>query len=246
VAVDVDHVTRTYDDAYFNAGGAGYPDYLAEGDLLRERGRWYARQVACFMPVGAVLDVGAAAGFLLKGFEDLGWRGEGIEPNATMARHAREALGLSVAAAQLENFDTDRRFGLVTMIQVVAHLEDPRNSVARVAGLLGRGGHLLIETWNCRSLTARLLGSRWHEYSPPSVLHCFSARSLVVLAGGTGFRVVARGRPSKRISAGHAKALLRYKYGEHFLVSGLLRSVPDRAQLPYPSEDLVWLLLRKA
>src|SRR5579864_2283485 len=30
-----DHVARIYDDTYFEGGSAGYPDYLAEGNLLR-------------------------------------------------------------------------------------------------------------------------------------------------------------------------------------------------------------------
>lgn len=36
-----DHLAQVYGDDYFTAAGAGYADYLAEGALLRERGRRY-------------------------------------------------------------------------------------------------------------------------------------------------------------------------------------------------------------
>lgn len=244
-AVRADHVAQIYGDDYFAGGGAGYPDYLGEGDLLRKRGCWYARQLARYMPVGTVLDVGAAAGFILKGLEDAGWRGEGVEPNETMARHAREVLELSVSITDLEGLVCDKQFDLVSMIQVIAHFVDLRIALAKVTKALKPGGHLLVETWNSRSLTARLLGKRWHEYSPPSVLHCFSLKSLSHLTAKEGFHEVARGRPSKWISGGHAKALLRYKFGDVKWVERLMLMIPERASFPYPAEDLVWVLLKK-
>ena len=239
-----DHVARTYDDSYFNGGGAGYPGYLHEERLLRERGRWYAKRLADYMPVGTVLDIGAAAGFILKGFQDAGWRGEGIEPNEAMARHARETLQLPVATVQLERFKTGNRFDVISMIQVIAHIADPRRALAQVAAMLKPGGYLLIETWNSRSWTARLLGKAWHEYSPPSVLHCFSPQSLSILAAKAGLSEVARGRPSKWISAEHAKTLASHKYGQSGAAHALIRMIPDGVRVPYPADDLVWLLLK--
>ena len=35
-------VAEIYDDSYFSGGGAGYSDYLAEGEMLKQRGRMYA------------------------------------------------------------------------------------------------------------------------------------------------------------------------------------------------------------
>ena len=84
-----DHVRNVYGDHYFTGGGAGYPDYLADGELLRERGRGYARLIAGATTPGRVLDIGAAAGFVLQGLCDEGWRGAGIEPNAAFWEKAR-------------------------------------------------------------------------------------------------------------------------------------------------------------
>ena len=181
------HVAEVYQDEYFFGGGAGYRDYLAEGTLLRERGQHYARLVRPYAARGTVLDVGAAAGFLLKGFEDCGWKGRGIEPNARMAAHARSTLGVAVDVGTLEGLDEASRYDLITMIQVVPHLFDVRGALAAAAKATNEGGFWLIETWNRESLTARLFGQHWHEYSPPSVLHWFSRVGLARLAGEFGF-----------------------------------------------------------
>ncbi len=238
---DESHVAATYDDAYFHGGGPGYPDYRAESDMLRQRGRMYAKKVASFAVPGSVLDVGAAAGFILRGFADEGWNGAGIEPNAAMARFGRETLGLEMHCGSLESFNTERRFEMVSMIQVAAHFYDPKRAFEVARELLAPNGLLLIETWDRASMSARLFGQHWHEYSPPSVLHGFSRLGLQVFLKGLGFVRVAHGRPSKKISGSHVRSLLRYRVGDNFL----LRAIPTRMNFPYPSEDLFWALFKK-
>jgi SAM-dependent methyltransferase len=210
--------------------------------MLSDRGRWYAQLLERHVERGSVLEVGCAAGFWLAALVELGWTGRGVEPNATMAEHARERLGLDVTTGTLETLSGAERFDLVAMIQVLAHFTDPRRALGLAVERLRPGGHLLVESWDRRSLTARTFGSRWHEYSPPSVLHWFSPASLSQLGASFGLVEVARGRPRKRIAARHAKSLLGYKLGP--LVRSAISIVPDRLSLPYPFDDLFWMLLR--
>jgi SAM-dependent methyltransferase len=198
---------------------------------------------------GTVLDVGSAAGFWLAGLADCGFAVRGIEPNATMAEHARERLGLRVDTGSIEELAGTERFDLVTMIQVVAHFVDVRAAVESAVARIRPGGHLLVETWNHESLTARCFGRHWHEYSPPSVLHYFSRRGFAAFAERLGLREVARGRPRKRIRGDHAKALLRHAAGGSGpgrILARLAGVVPDRLSLPYPADDLFWMLLSRA
>lgn len=244
-----DHVKRVYDDSYFRGGGAGYPDYFAEGPLLRAHGQWYGRLLATFTKPGRVLDVGAAAGFVLQGLCDTGWTGRGVEPNARVAAFAREKLGLAVEAGSFENFRPPESYDLVSMIQVVAHFVDVRRAFAVASEAVAASGLLLIETWNRRSWSARILGKSWHEYSPPSVLRWFSPADLEHLAAQFGFHPIGTGRPPKRIQAAHAKALLDYKLRESAwrgVVGKMLRVIPDSVSLPYPAEDLFWMLFKKS
>ena len=55
-------------------------------------------------------------------------------------------------------------------------------------------------------------------------------------------------RSAKRISGAHVKSLLGYKLGAGAAAAPLraaLRLLPDRVELPYPSEDLFWTLFRR-
>ncbi len=242
IAADEAHIAEIYGDAYFSGGGAGYSDYFADGEMLKKRGQMYAAKLAKFSAKkGKMLDVGAAAGFILQGFIDQGWRGVGLEPNAAIARQGCEKFGLDIRQGSLELFATDEKFDLVSMIQVAAHFYEPRTAFQKAFELLNDDGWLLVETWNRGSLSARFFGKRWHEYSPPSVLQWFSEKGLNEFLGGIGFEKVARGRPPKKISGAHAKSLLKYRLGNNFL----LKLIPDKLQFPYPSEDLFYTLYKK-
>lgn len=242
-----DHVTNNYGDEYFFGGGAGFPNYLQDAEILRQHGRRYAAIVEQHRPPGRLLDVGAAAGFLLEGFHQRGWEAVAIEPNATMAQSLRERLGCEVHAQTLETFRSAEHFDLVMMIQVVTHFVDVADALAAAAAVTRPGGFWLIETWNRASSTARVFGRYWHEYSPPTVLHWFTPASLAELVARFGFRVVGGGRASKRISAAHAKSLLRYRLEGTAMerLLPLVAAVPDRWALPYPGDDLFWTLFQR-
>jgi SAM-dependent methyltransferase len=241
-------VESIYGDQYFFGGGVGYPNYLAEQDLLLEHGRRYARLMQAWMPAGSVLDVGAAAGFVVKGMAQHGWQPFGLEPNAHMATYGREHLDVPLTVGTLESFAADRTFDLITMFQVIAHFRDLRRALHVAASLTRPGGYWLIETWNYRSLLARILGRQWHEWSPPSVLHWFSPQSLVALARQHRMQFVTLGRPSKRLSGDHARSLLKAKLSNsriaRWIGSLLDATIPGEWAIPYPAADLFWILLR--
>jgi hypothetical protein len=134
------------------------------------------------------------------------------------------------------------------MIQVIAHFYDVDTALERAAQVTQPGGYWLIETWNKDSWMARMLGENWHEYSPPSVLHWFSPDTLTRLASRFGFAPVARGRPAKWLNGAHVKSLLGYKLAGSRLekpAAALLRLVPDKLPVPYPTFDLFWALYQK-
>lgn len=245
-----DHVSKVYGDEYFFGGGAGYSDYVSSGALVRDHGRRYAKLLKRHMTPRRILDIGAAAGFFLSGFLDEGWQGDGLEPNTKMASYGRNELQVNIIEGALESLPSElsgKLYELLTMVQVVPHFYDIHEAFRVAASLTNAGGFWLVETWNAESLSARLFGRQWHEYSPPSVLRWFSPTNLKKLCESYGFRQVDSGRPRKWLTGAHAKSLLRYKLRGFPLSLGkpFLRLVPDRMKMPYPSEDLFWALLRK-
>lgn len=242
------HAEVCYGDDYFEGGKAGYPDYLADGEMLRKRGHYYGGKMNQFMSPGKMLDVGAAAGFILKGFTDKGWTGMGIEPNLKMSNYAQQEFGLNVVNTTVEAFTSELKFDLISMIQVLPHFYDLNQALRKLASLTKKGGYWLIETWNKDSLTARILQKGWHEYSPPSVLHWFSPKTIKFFVEVYGMAFVAQGRPVKKISGAHAKSLLAYKFADSVLEKPYRiasKLIPDKWSFPYPAEDLFWILLKK-
>ena len=137
-----DHIEKIYDDSYFNGGGAGYTDYLMEAEILRKRGNWYGKLLAKYTNKGKVLDVGAAAGFILKGMTETGWQGIGVEPNKSMADFGRKNLGVEILNTSVEKYASGEKFDLVTMIQVMAHIVKPKEVFRHISETLQANGYL--------------------------------------------------------------------------------------------------------
>ena len=197
-----------------------------------------------------MLDVGAAAGFLLREFIDRGWSGMGLEPNASMANYASSRLGVQVEVGTLEDHNFSQTFDLVMMVQVIMHLYDLRRALEAAAQATAPDGYWLVETPNAESLTARLLGRYWQEYSPPSVLRVFTPNNLRRLVSSYGFAQVAVGRPRKVVSGAHLKSFLEYKAQAwrgipRRMLSAFARLLPSELSIPHHSEDLFWALYRK-
>jgi 2-polyprenyl-3-methyl-5-hydroxy-6-metoxy-1,4-benzoquinol methylase len=242
------HVEQIYGDDYFFSGGAGYDNYLSESGLLVPHGQRYGRLLKRYGAGRSLLDVGSAAGLILQGLVNEGFDGCGVEPNETMARFALTELQLDVTASAFEDFEADRQFDVVTVVQVMGHFIDPVAAVQKLHKLVRPGGLCLVETWDAGSWPARVLGSNWHEYSPPSVLQWFSRGSLRQLFERCNFEQVANGRPSKWINAAHVRSLIDHKLPQaswaNVIRSGLSR-IPESLNLPYPSDDLFWALFRR-
>ena len=241
-------VEQIYSDDYFFKGGAGYDDYTLEKDMLIKRGEYYAGKINKFMRAGEVLDIGAAAGFLLKGFENKGWKGTGIEPNNSMVEYGKNVVGVNIRKGTVETIELEHKFDLVILVQVVAHIYDLQNSIDKIYNLLKPNGKVLIETWNKDSITARIFGKNWHEYSPPSTLNYFSKKTLNQLMSQHNFSEVAQGTPKKSIHSKHAKSLIKHKLLESKglkWMAGMTALIPGNMIIPYPSEDLFWTLYKK-
>jgi len=242
------HIAKTYSDSYFFEGKDGYPNYLEEEDILYQHGSRYVILVKKYMSTGDVLDVGCAAGFILKSFQDSGWNCKGIEPNDTMANYARTNLKLDVITGNIENLSTQTQFDLILMIQVIGHVIDLDQTIKNLSKSLKPGGYILIESWNMDSFVARLMGKNWHEYSPPSVINWFSNKTLSNFFHQRGFELVEIGHPVKRIKLKHAFSVL----GKDLPTSSIRKRVIDKLTstfgkytIKYPTFDLNWYIFKK-
>lgn len=242
------HVHVNFSDDYFFGGGDGYPNYLEQKHILLHYGIRYAQIVSKYTKPGKMLDVGSAAGFILKGFQQSGWDCYGVEPNDRVANYGRSELGLNITTGSLESYNGTSGFKLISIIQVIGHLYDIDSALKNVVRLISSDGLLLIESWNMRSFVARILGKGWHEYSPPSVVHWFSDKTLEQLLRYYGFEIVSKGYPAKKINVHHALSFMEGKLPAKSFKRKLLRmmdKVGGNLNLNYPPIDLKWYLFQK-
>jgi 2-polyprenyl-3-methyl-5-hydroxy-6-metoxy-1,4-benzoquinol methylase len=241
-------VQEIYSVDYFFNGGAGYDDYTLEKDMLIKRGEYYAGKMNKFVESGTVLDIGAAAGFILKGFENKGWQGTGIEPNNLMVEYGKNIVGVNIKRGTIETVQLEEKFDLVILIQVMAHIYDLKSAMNRINNFLKPNGRVLIETWNKDSFTAKIFGKNWHEYSPPGSLNFFSKKTLDHLLLQHHFAKIADGTPKKSIHSKHAKSLIKHKLLESKglkWLAGMTSLITGNMILRYPAEDLFWALFKK-
>lgn len=139
-----------------------------------------------------LLDVGCSSGAFLMAARRMGIDGEGVEISPQAARTARDA-GFRVFTGMLEDAGfPDAAFDVITLIELVEHLRDPRSLLAECRRILRPGGILMATTPNGESWTARAMGTRWEVFSLRAMgghVSFFNARSLGLLGERTGFEL---------------------------------------------------------
>ncbi|MBI3395800.1 MAG: class I SAM-dependent methyltransferase [Spirochaetia bacterium] len=158
---------------------------------------WNARlkNIARFVPPPAdFLDVGCAFGGLVEAAGTLGYNASGIDISADAVRSAR-ARGID---AQLGRLDADlfpgRQFHVVTMIEVMEHLERPREALKTLSRLVRPGGVVVIQTANYEGMQARTQGRDYHYYLPGHFFY-YGVSNLRRLLSEHGFTKTRLYRP---------------------------------------------------
>ena len=188
-------ILEMYQVGYWRSAEAsnfGYTDYLRDRNRYLRTFRLRSKVIDRYKPsAGRVLDIGCAAGFFLKVMKEKGWETTGVEISASMADFARTELELNnvlTGTLEKQQFEAES-FDVITLWDVIEHLEDPRAVLATAKRLLKKDGVLVLETQNVESVFARLMGRRWHHYKFEEHLWHFSPKTLTALLGLESFSV---------------------------------------------------------
>ena len=163
--------------AYYSGYGRAY----SPSETTLGRYRELLSHLAASTRVRRLLDFGCGNGHLLSVASELGWEVVGVD-RGEAAREACRERGLDVIAASIAELEDTRDFDLVTAVEVVEHLPDPRAELEALASLIRPGGLLYVSTPNFDSLTRRLVGARWRIFSYPEHLGFFTTPTLTLLA----------------------------------------------------------------
>lgn len=248
-----DELAEIYAVDYFKAGddgdAQGYLDYVADEDVHRLAARRRLKLLARSVRPGALLDVGAAAGFFVDEARACGWEARGIDVADSMLDWGRRELGASLSHATLADVDvTPRSLDAVTMWDYIEHSLDPVADLERVHDLLRTGGALGLSTGDADAAVARLSGSRWHLLTPRHHNYFFTQTTLRRLLDQTGFDVVSLSHAGSRYPLAylvHKTRTLVHVRALDALTQRLAESALGSISLPVNLWDIATVVARR-
>lgn len=176
-------------------------------DAARDKLDWVAR---FSRSGGRLLDVGANVGSFVREamerFETIG-----LEPSKAAVAWGRAHLGsaLEVGSIAEENPAYVGRFDVVTLFDVIEHLDDPAAALRQCRRYLAPGGRLFITTPDMGSPAARLLGRAWYYIDLDQHISMFPAASLIRMLASERFRVIDRRTFGRRYRLSYIERRLR-------------------------------------
>lgn len=142
------------------------------------------RSMSRFRTHGKWLDIGFGQGALLDAAARGGWQCHGTELSEVALERGR-ARGF-ITATGTEAF-ADDAFDVVSLVELVEHVEDPLRFLKEARRVLRKGGCLYVTTPNAWSLNRWYLGANWTVFGPPDHITIFTPSALRRLFQQAGF-----------------------------------------------------------
>jgi 2-polyprenyl-3-methyl-5-hydroxy-6-metoxy-1,4-benzoquinol methylase len=140
----------------------------------------------------SVLDVGGGAGWELMALRDSDARVRktqvvDLDPGA---QQLAEKNGHAYFCGRIEDFQSDSKFELILLLNLIEHVRDPREVMRKVAALLSPAGIVLIKTPNWDALDARVFRNQsWAGLHCPRHWVLFTRESFTDLTRDAGLVV---------------------------------------------------------
>jgi SAM-dependent methyltransferase len=148
-----------------------------------------------------LLDLGAHVGRLMRMAAERGWTAEGVELNPSTAAYAARATGLPVHRMDARALsDRGRRYGAVTLVDVLEHIPAPVAALEAARAVLAPGGWIAVKVPHGRmqlgkeAVRARLRPG-YRATVADNLVHVshFGVRSLALALERAGFAEVRVG-----------------------------------------------------
>jgi SAM-dependent methyltransferase len=140
-----------------------------------------------FCPQGTLLDIGCATGdFLITARKY--YKAEGLDLSEWASKMARDR-GLTIHTCRISEMPYPEHYDVITLWGVIEHFEFPKEELANMRKILKKKGIVCIWTGDISSITARIMGEKWHYFHGQHI-QMFSKRSLRLLFADGGFEEV--------------------------------------------------------
>ena len=244
-------LSAIYTEEYFRnvdkKDSHGYTDYDKDKEPMRAAFINSLKKIERATPGRKIFDIGAATGYFLDLARQRSWTTYGSEISQYGAAEAR-ARGHEMIYGDVSKMDELPQVDAVTMWDVLEHVANPADFCKTVNRMLPKGGIFLINTPDCKSLWARLLGSRWQLIVPPEHVHYYAPKNMRMLLEASGFEVVEISRMGKKFSIPYIFKML-WSWQRLILWDWLARLTDNRVlrrvRVPINLRDNMFVFARK-
>ena len=182
-------------------------------ELTRDQRALQAKKIlnaiSIYKPTGELLDVGAGSGILVEQALNQSFKAIGIEPSLALSETA-QTLGLPVRTGVLPQADFQHRFDVVSLIDVIEHVDSPRILLAEARACMKDTGICVIVTPDVGSLAASIMRKRWWHYRLAHIGY-FNQNTLNRLLDSTGLELIDSFRPAWYFPASYlAERIMQY------------------------------------
>jgi len=197
---------RLYDKNYFVNSNFyqpgryfGYPNYPRDRQRLLKTFHKRLDTIETFSTRGALLDIGSALGYFLEAATNRGWHCLGCDISRYAVDYAKQG-GHKVTLGEI-NAVTRDDFDVITMFDLLEHVEDPLAQLQAAFKRLKNNGLLVLTFPDAGSWPARLMKQYWPEWKRVKEHNYFFSAAIVrQLLERSGFQIRKKEHAGKVIA----------------------------------------------
>ncbi|HOS48127.1 MAG TPA: class I SAM-dependent methyltransferase [Bacteroidia bacterium] len=141
-----------------------------------------------FRKTGKIIDVGCGNGHLLEEAKKLNWEVYGTEFTDTAVDLCiKKGISMQKGVLDVSNYE-ENSFDCLFFIEVIEHINNPKEELEKFHKLLRKGGLLYITTPNFNSISSKHLKSRWSIVEYPEHLAYYTPNTLHKILTEAGFK----------------------------------------------------------
>ncbi|PLX26231.1 hypothetical protein C0580_00355 [Candidatus Parcubacteria bacterium] len=178
----------------------GYTNYDQDKEMMRPVFVKHLDHFSSLVEGRKIFDIGSATGYFLDLAKQRGWDTYGIDISDYASQLAREKGHRAWAGKDLSVVDTEDKFDIVTMWDVLEHLPDPLVYLKELRSKMVEDSVLAVNTIDRGSLWAKMLGKRWQLIMPPEHLMYYTYKNLEDLFDKAGFEIIDKRKIGKKFS----------------------------------------------